>query len=372
MKAILPILAFLITTNLLAASQADLLRPNEAFKLSTEVIDGKNIRATWNIADGYYLYQDKIDFNSESEESKLSEFKKPLGKSKQDPLFGEVLTYRGQVSFDLAIERGTSEAGKLVLLSKSQGCADIGLCYPPQKQTIEIDLPALPDDLITNQAGRTGNPLAEELGIGSITGIGDITGIGGSANEPLPPDEAFRFDLFAFDGQTLNAMWNITPGHYLYQDKIKFSVGDDSPKVNLGAPILPKGKAYKDVYFGDVVTYEEDFEARIPVTGYPNSLKVTTEYQGCSKLTGICYPPQTKVIDVDFSKFATKQDLSNPETVTATTPVTPSTSNVPEHPNYHCSLLCRRTTINIYTLRLPDDSHPIWHHHRARQGYIQK
>jgi len=125
MKVILSIIAFFISTNLLAASQAELLRPNEAFKLSTEVIDGENIRATWHIADGYFLYRNKIDFISESEESKIADFKKPAGKSKKDPTFGEVFAYRGQVSFDLPIERGSSEATKLALLSKSQGCADI-------------------------------------------------------------------------------------------------------------------------------------------------------------------------------------------------------------------------------------------------------
>jgi len=327
MKAILSILAFFITSNVLAASQEDLLRPSEAFKLSTEVIDGENIRATWNIADGYFLYQDKIDFISESEESKVSKFKKPAGKSKNDPTFGEVLTYRGQVSFDLPIERGASAATTLALLSKSQGCADIGLCYPPQKQTVKIDLPALPDDLLAIQAGSTGNPLIEELGTSSITGIGDITGIGGSANEPLSPDEAFRFDLFAFDGDTLNAMWNITPGHYLYQHKIKFSVKGESSEVKLGKPNLPDGKAYNDVYFGDVITYEKDFEARIPIAGHKRSVQITAEYQGCSEITGICYPPQSKIIDVDFSKFTgADQELT---TASSTTQQSAETVPVP-------------------------------------------
>ena len=310
MKVILSALAFFVTSSLLALSlsQEDLLRPSEAFKLSTEVIDGENIRATWDIADGYFLYLDKIDFTSLDEENKITPFTKPEGKPKKDPTFGDVNIYRGQVNFDLPIERGSSQAVKLALLSKSQGCADIGICFPPQKQTVEINLPALANDLMSTQSqpmqsGISSNSLAEELGIGSITGIGDITGTGGSFNEPLPPDEAFKFDLFAYDGQTLNAMWNVTPGHYLYQHKIKFSVNDASSNVKLGAPDLPKGKAYKDVYFGDVVTYEEDFEARIPVVGYNKSLKVTAEFQGCSKITGICYPSQTKVIDVDFSKF---------------------------------------------------------------------
>jgi len=323
MKTILFTLIFFITSNLFAASQVDLLRPNEAFKLTTEVIDGENIKATWDIAEGYYLYLDKVDFISSSEDINLTKFIKPTGIDKKDPTFGDVLIYRGQVEFNLALERASGGTSTLALLSKSQGCADIGLCYPPQKQTVQINLPALADDLMPIQQEITGNPLAEELGITSITGGGGldgISGIGGAANEPLSPDEAFRFDLFAFDGQTLNALWNITPGHYLYQHKIKFSVADDTTGVVLGKPNLPEGKAYKDVYFGDVVTYEEDFEAKIPVNGYKKSLTVTAEYQGCSKITGICYPSQTKVINVDFSKFAAAEPaISKPTVISGTT-----------------------------------------------------
>ena len=341
MKVILSALAFFITSNLLALSltQEDLLRPSEAFKLSTEVIDGENIKATWDIADGYYLYLDKVDFISQSEENKIAPFDKPAGKNKKDITFGDVLIYRDQVSFNLSVERGASEASKLALLSKSQGCADIGICYPPQKQTVEINLPALSDDLIASQSQNTqsptnGNALAEELGIGSITGIGGISGIGGSANEPLHPDEAFKFDLFAFDGSTLNALWNITPGHYLYQDKIKFTLNNTATDVKLGKPELPKGKAYKDVYFGDVVTYEDDFEARIPVIGYNKSIEVKAEYQGCSKITGICYPPQSKVINVDFSNFEALPENTTPTAILASPPASSTSTagigNIPQ------------------------------------------
>ncbi len=315
MKAILSVLALLFTCNLFAISQDDLLRPNEAFILSTEVVDGENIRATWDIAEGYYLYLDKIDFSSATDGNVVAEFSKPEGKKKLDPTFGDVLIYRGSVSFDLPIQRESIDEITLSLLSKSQGCADIGICYPPQKQTVQINMPPLEDDLMALPTSSSSNSLADELGISSISGVGGITGIGGGANEPLSPDEAFKFDLFAFDGQTLNALWNITPGHYLYQNKIKFSVGEGTTGVTLGKPELPPGIEYKDVYFGDVVTYEEDFEARIPVNGFQKSLLVNATYQGCSKITGICYPPQTKTINVDFSNFKPASNIQAVDTI---------------------------------------------------------
>ena len=333
MKAILSALAFFITCNVFAIAKDDLLRPSEAFKLTTEVVDGENIKATWDIAEGYYLYLDKIDFSSTNDSNAIREFSKPEGKKKSDPTFGDVLIYRNSVSFDLPVERQSNQEAILSLLSRSQGCADIGICFPPQKTTLEINLPPLNDDLMAIPTSSSSNSLADELGISGISGIGGITGIGGSANEPLSPDEAFRFDLFAFDGQTLSALWNITPGHYLYQGKIKFSIADETSEVKLGKPELPEGKPYKDVYFGDVVTYEEDFEARIPVIGFQKKLTVNAEYQGCSTLTGICYPPQTKTIDVDFSNFlGIEQAQASEKPDVEGTAVTTSASNTSAKP----------------------------------------
>ncbi|PWQ99105.1 thiol:disulfide interchange protein [Leucothrix pacifica] len=340
MKAFFSVIVLLITTSLYAASDT-LLRPSEAFKLTTETIDSQTVRATWTIEEGYYLYRDKIDFISETQDSSVANVFKPAGNPKKDPTFGEVDIYRGVVTFDISLQHNNSNSPQLIqLLSKSQGCADIGLCYPPQKQTVNVKLPPSFSNTATSETPLN-NPispvsLADELGISSITGTSEpdsITGIGGissiggnQANEPLPPDEAFRFDIIATDSNTLNARWNVTPGHYLYQHKIGFKVDGNKHNVTLGKPNLPEGKAYKDVYFGDVVTYDKDFEVTVPVSGYNETLEVITEYQGCSELTGICYPPQTKTELVDFSAFPpstitkaqTGSDASNTTDATTT------------------------------------------------------
>ena len=307
MKAFFSVLVLLISTSLLAASDT-LLRPHEAFKLTTKVIDSNTVRAIWDITDGYYLYRDKVDFISETEGSNIENLFKPEGKKKKDPTFGDVDIYRGTVTFDISLNHSGSNSPELInLLSKSQGCADIGLCYPPQKESISLNLP--PSFSNTPDIIESIKPLslADELGISSITGFGDSDGIGSisgnQVNEPIPAEEAFKFDIIATDSNTLNARWNITPGHYLYQHKISFLIDDTNSKLTLGKPNLPEGKAYKDVYFGDVVTYEEDFDVTVPVNGYEKKVVIKTEYQGCSKLTGICYPPQTQTETVDFSAF---------------------------------------------------------------------
>lgn len=314
-KAILAVFLVLLSPGL--AATVEPLRPSEAFKLTTEVLNENTIRATWNITDGYYLYRDKVDFVSETDAVLVSHYNKPIGKQKKDPTFGDVEIYRGRVSFDLPLERQNPEVQILKLLNKSQGCADLGICYPPQKQTIEIKLPekeATVDAIapITGISSASDKPFfladqAEPTGISSIsdiTGIADITGdSANTADALLPPDEAFRFDIAALDGQTLTARWNVTPGHYLYQNKMKFSIVDAPSGITLGEPDLPEGYGYDDPYFGYVVTYKEDVEIKVPVNGISNKLTIKTEYQGCSKVAGICYPPQFKTEVVDLSSF---------------------------------------------------------------------
>ncbi|PID45082.1 MAG: thiol:disulfide interchange protein [Proteobacteria bacterium] len=309
MKAFFSVLALLISFNLMAASD-NLLRVNEAFKLSTEVIDDQTIRATWKIADGYYLYRDKVDFVSQTKQSAVSSLFKPEGKRKEDITFGAVDVYRGDVTFDISLEHtGANSPQSVEILSKFQGCADIGICFPPQEKVLSLSLPPS----FANTMGEAVEPISaisssplsikEELGISSITG-GRMSGIqGGRGSEPLPADKAFTFDIIATDSNTLNARWNVTPGHYLYQHKIAFSLTDQASGVTLGKPNLPEGKFHNDVYLGDVITYEKDFEVTVPVIGQQKQLEVKTSYQGCSKLANICYPIQEKTEIVDFSAF---------------------------------------------------------------------
>ncbi|PWQ99012.1 protein-disulfide reductase DsbD [Leucothrix arctica] len=320
-KALFSALIITITCAVTASAQDSLLRPSEAFKLSTEVINANTIRATWTIEDGYYLYKDKIDFISETDDSTIGIFSKPAGKTKQDPTFGEVQIYRDTVAFDLPLTHAAITPSTLTLLSKSQGCADIGLCYPPQKRTVTVDLPEVDtqqiEKSITSSVSKRPISLAQQLGLGSTGGISSISGstaLENDSSQPLHPDEAFALDVIATDSNTINARWNVTPGHYIYQHKVAFKIINTDADIKLGKPSLPEGKAFNDVYFGDVVTYEKDFDVVVPVRGYQEILDIEVKYQGCSKLTGICYPEQTKTQTVDFSSFEpSDKDLISPE-----------------------------------------------------------
>ncbi len=294
-----------VTLNTNAANPEDLLPPDEAFSPSLSSATPDSLTATWNIADGYYMYRKRFSFESATPGITLGEPKYPKGKIKDDPGFGKVETYRTKIDVEIPLIRDASVSSttELSLKTKSQGCADIGVCYPPQKKTLALKLAALPTaaeaptaeaHLIprSDKAPIKGLSLADELG---ITGLD-------APNEPLHPDEAFAFDITASDKQTLNARWDILEGHYLYQHKIKFEVVEPATGITLGKAALPKGKEEHDQYFGDIVIYNEPFDVKVPFTGSTDEVTIKSSYQGCSKLTGICYPPQHKTQKVNLAK----------------------------------------------------------------------
>ena len=105
------------------------------------------------------------------------------------------------------------------------------------------------------------------------------------AEEPLPPEEAFRFSARSIDAKTIEARWLITDGYYMYRDKFKFVLEGGT----LGVPKLPAGKVKDDEIFGKVETYRKEVKILLPIeaTG-PITLKAVS--QGCWD-GGICYPP---------------------------------------------------------------------------------
>ena len=124
-----------------ALGQARPLSPDKAFLFSAKAIDAQTVEAHFTIADGYYLYRDKIHFALDPASGALVTPALPAGKVKQDEFFGRVETYRGSVTVNLAV-RNFTPGKPLLIRAESQGCADIGLCYPPTTQTATVALPA--------------------------------------------------------------------------------------------------------------------------------------------------------------------------------------------------------------------------------------
>ena len=122
--------------------EAKLLPPEQAFRFSARALDDHTLEGRFDVADGYYLYRDKLRFAIEPTPPKLGAAELPNGMRKHDEFFGDVEIYRGVVSAKLPIEGGA--AGKtVVLVADSQGCADVGVCYPPTRQQIRLVVPAV-------------------------------------------------------------------------------------------------------------------------------------------------------------------------------------------------------------------------------------
>jgi len=295
----------------------DLLPPTEAFKVSGEVIDAQTVRFTWRIADGYFLYQSKLKVESSNPEVVVGDPKLPPGKLKKDEFFGEVETYRGLLSFDVPLERKLPGATDGSFILKSQGCADLGVCYPPQAQTIGLKLPAAvavgaaeaAPPAITPPAVLSPAPSAltkprSDIGGGSAASLFALPGLGGGASADadfLDPDQAFVLSAWLKDDQTIVSAWDIADEYYLYRHRFEFELVDANG-VSLGKAQIPAGKEKEDEFFGTVETYRHRVEVPIPLTpavaeGQELTLKVG--FQGCAD-AGLCYPPQTKTMPLQL------------------------------------------------------------------------
>lgn len=129
----------------------------EAFPFSAERVAPQEIVARWDTRDGFYLYRDKIAFSFPKGEAKITELALPEGKLIDDPYFGPMRVLYGPVEARLQLDRPLPPDA--VLQAEYQGCADAGLCYPPQ--TTELLLTASGATAVTAPAVSSEIPLDE-------------------------------------------------------------------------------------------------------------------------------------------------------------------------------------------------------------------
>jgi thiol:disulfide interchange protein DsbD len=267
--------AQILLTSVFAAR--DVKRPEEVFRYEVSVA-GNDIVVAWDIADGYYLYRDKMKFQAEGAELGTPLF--PAGEIHADEFFGEQIIFRDKTKIRIPLLSTAPGAGAIELQLRSQGCADYGLCYPPQDWTANIKLPA---------ASQSMRPALSDM-LGTQSGRGD----------PLPVDQAFVADISAADPFTLEVRWTIAPGYYLY--KKDFAITNPAGAVQTGALQLPTGTVVDDLEFGEVEVFYAEAVFRVPLSR-ASPAALTTEFalafQGC-KEDSICYPPATALIAVEL------------------------------------------------------------------------
>ena len=114
-------------------TKPDFLPVGKAFAFTSERLESGETQLFWQIADGYYLYQQRMKFDGLAEKPVL-----PQGEAHSDEFFGEQQVYRQ--GLEVKIPAGVTGKVKLGW----QGCADAGLCYPPQSITVDLGGPATP------------------------------------------------------------------------------------------------------------------------------------------------------------------------------------------------------------------------------------
>ena len=290
----------------------ELLPPDEAFPFAVQV-EGDTLKLEWNTHEGYYLYKDKIRLTTDTPGVRIEPPALPAGEVKDDEFFGRLEVYHKPIRATAKIVREDPAVKAFTLTARYQGCADIGVCYPPITKTIMLTLPAASAE--TRATARLG-ALNRSLGAAPVAS---------DPNEPLDPDQAFVFTLEVADANTLRARWSIAPDYYLYRDKIAFRSAD--PNVRIGAVKLPPGEKKQDEFFGEIEVYHGDVEVAVPLlrtAGEAQDVSFEVRYQGCAEKLGICYPP------------IKKQFLLSLPATTATTAVIPPPEEAaplaPTHP----------------------------------------
>jgi len=267
----------------------DLLDPDEAFAIEAEAIDGNTLRIRWNIADGYYMYREQFRFTPESSGLEFGEPRIPDGTVKDDEFFGRVETYRHRIDIELPVL--AAENRQIELTARSQGCADLGVCYPPHFQTVSLTLPELPTPRAEQPRGRS-----------ALEALGAITGDFGEANELLEPEIAFAASARAISQNAVIVRFDIAEGYYLYRDKLGFRIAEGEG-IELGPVNPPDGTLIEDEFFGETEIYRNSVEILVPVLRSVDDVAeivLAVDYQGCADL-GVCYPPLTQDVAVTFA-----------------------------------------------------------------------
>ena len=108
--------------------QPKFLSVDEAYRMDVSLSDDGHVDVSWTMPPGYYLYRHRFAFSLDSGGA-LGQPIVPAGIEKVDDYFGEVEVYYDAVDVRIPV---VEQTGPLRIGITYQGCADYGLCYPPE------------------------------------------------------------------------------------------------------------------------------------------------------------------------------------------------------------------------------------------------
>lgn len=281
---------------------SEVLPPDVAFVFSSYMESPSILVASWQIAEGYYLYRDQFQF-ALKDGGVLGDAQFPQGQIKDDVKYGRVEVYKHQLEIKLPVS--DSQGLDIFTLEASyQGCAEDRICYPPMEKTVVVNLldtassmPVAPEIILENQ-------LNTDLLTTSNSTFDSAASLGEDADEFLDVEKAFVFSAEFPKSSFLVLRWKIAEGYYLYRDKMEFALESEG---ELGTPQFPPSILKKDEQFGDVEVYQQPLlEITVPIET-EEAVTLSVKYQGCA-IAGLCYPPMTKMVDLQIGGAMSEQD----------------------------------------------------------------
>jgi thioredoxin:protein disulfide reductase len=129
------------------SSQAELLPPDEAYRLSTPAKD-------------YYLYRERIHFSIEDPPGlAIAAVSLPQGDLKEDPNFGKTEVYHRAFEAVIRLAPADARVASIKLHASYQGCNEPkGVCYPPIEKTLSVALVGAVENAASVITARTRGP----------------------------------------------------------------------------------------------------------------------------------------------------------------------------------------------------------------------
>ncbi|EIC23500.1 protein-disulfide reductase DsbD [Thiorhodovibrio frisius] len=315
-------------------ARADFLPVEQAFQPEVAALSANELVVRWQIAPGYYLYQNKLRFRTETPGVTLGQPQLPPAEVRQDQFFGQVDIYRDQLEVRIPVERGENTAAPLTLLARFQGCADAGFCYPPQEVALEVALPAMSPVMSPTVSPAT-SPDANKVAASNLrAALGTSTRQSlGLDDDILPAAEAFVFSADIKSPNLLELRWTIAPETFMYRDMIALRLSPERAEaagVQLGKLKLPEAEikantVRPDGSIGDVAIYHGLVTGEIPLLRSrveAAEIELIATFQGCAE-RGICYPPVTKTVTLALpptDRLVDAQTLAATQQVAAAEP----------------------------------------------------
>ena len=120
-------------------NSADFLPVEQAFTAQAIQSPDNTVAIRFSNADGYYLYRHRLSFSTASPGVSFGEPQLPDGEERSDEFFGDIEAYYG--SLDIILPVTNPDNLPYTLDVGYQGCADLGLCYPPEVMSFELNQP---------------------------------------------------------------------------------------------------------------------------------------------------------------------------------------------------------------------------------------